>query len=279
MSRFSRLLLLALWASLVLVMSPADMNAQGRGVRRHPPHPARATLVRGQVFIGGYFYDPFFGPYPWWPRTAYPYWYVPRFDSRAEVRIQVVPDEADRAAVYVDGFYAGIVNDFDGVLQALPLTPGGHTLVLYLEGYRTVRHNFYLSPGSTYRIRQTMERMPGGVKSELPELAPPVPAPPAGSYRMPTTMPEVIAGQRVDPGSRAVGFGTLDVFVQPIDAEVLIDGQPWATSDQGHFVVQVPSGKHRVEIRKRGYRQFVTEVDVSEGESTPLNVSLMIITT
>jgi hypothetical protein len=28
------------------------------------------------------------------------------------------------------------------------LTPGGHTIVLYLEAYRTVRHNFYLSLGS-----------------------------------------------------------------------------------------------------------------------------------
>jgi hypothetical protein len=34
----------------------------------------------------------------------------------------------------VDGFYAGIVDDFNGVFQSLPLTPGGHTVVLYVEG-------------------------------------------------------------------------------------------------------------------------------------------------
>jgi hypothetical protein len=68
--------------------------------------------VRGHVFIGGYFYDPFYGPYPWWPRTAYPYWYFPVYDKRAEVRLRVEPEEAEDAAVYVDGFYAGVVDDF-----------------------------------------------------------------------------------------------------------------------------------------------------------------------
>ena len=93
---------------------------------RHPTHPQRAVIVRGHVFIGGYFYDPFFGPYPWWPRTAYPYWYFPVFDNRAEVLLRVQPKEAEDAAVYVDGFYAGIVDDFNGVFQSLPLTAGAH---------------------------------------------------------------------------------------------------------------------------------------------------------
>jgi hypothetical protein len=37
----------------------------------------------------------------------------------------------EEAAVYVDGFYAGIVDDFDGVFQKLLLPPGDHTIVLY----------------------------------------------------------------------------------------------------------------------------------------------------
>jgi hypothetical protein len=28
---------------------------------------------RGRVFVGGYFYDPFYEPYPWWGPAAYPY--------------------------------------------------------------------------------------------------------------------------------------------------------------------------------------------------------------
>jgi hypothetical protein len=73
----------------------------------------------------------------------------------------------------------------------------------------------------------------------------------------------------------AVGFGTLDLYVQPATAEVTLDGQRWVSSDEGHFMVQVPAGKHRVEVSKSGYRQFTTEIEIREGEAVPLNVSLI----
>jgi hypothetical protein len=149
------------------------------------------------------------------------------------------------AAVNVDGFYAGIVDDFNGMFQSLPLTPGGHTIVLFMEGYRTVRYSLYLSSGASFRLRATMERLPAGAARAPPELATPVPAPPAGSYRMPATPPTRSLFQPAVRPAEAVGFGTLDIFVQPTSAEVTIEGQRWATSDEGHFMVQVPAGKPR----------------------------------
>ncbi|HLG57538.1 MAG TPA: PEGA domain-containing protein [Vicinamibacterales bacterium] len=274
MSHLARFVTVTLSALLLLVTFPGIADAQRRAVPRHPSHPQRAVVVRGQVFIGGYFYDPFFGPYPWWTRTGYPQWYFPVYDNRAEVRLQVRPEEAEDAAVYVDGFYAGIVDDFNGVFQSLPLTPGGHTVVLYLDGYRTVRHNFYLSPGASFKLRATMERLPAGETSEIPELAAPAPAPPAGTYRTPVTPPRTPMPPAAG-AAQAVGFGTLDIFVQPSNSDVTIDGQRWATSDEGHFMVQVPVGKHRVEVKKPGYRQFMTEIEVEDGQTVPLNVSLM----
>jgi hypothetical protein len=233
-------------------------------------------VLSGHVFIGGYFYDPFFGPYPWWPRTAYPYWYFPVYDTRAELRVSAKPEEA---AVYVDGFYAGVVDDFDGIFQGLPLPPGGHTIVLYLEGYRTERHNVYLRPASSFKLRSTLERLTAGRVSEPPPVAPPVPPPPAGSYRTPRTAPPVPAP--VQPPAQAavsphaVGFGTIEVRVQPVTAELTIDGQRWLSSDEGHFVVQVPVGMHRIEVTKSGYQRFATDLEVRDGETTPRNVSLM----
>jgi len=150
MSRVSRIAATALSSLMLLGAFPVVSDAEQRAVPRHPPHPDPQLVVRGHVFIGGYFYDPFFGPYPWWGRTAYPYGYFPIHDSRADVRLSVQPHEAQDAAVYVDGFYAGTVDDFNSVFQALPLTPGGHRVALYLEGYRTVVHNIYLRPGSTF---------------------------------------------------------------------------------------------------------------------------------
>jgi hypothetical protein len=63
--------------------------------------------------------------------------------------------------------------------------------------------------------------------------------------------------------------------VQPGDAEVLIDGQPWrGPQGQDHLTVDVAEGSHTIEIRKSGYRTYVTEVQVRQGETTPVNVSM-----
>lgn len=191
--------LIALGASVIAfgTLGPTTALAQ----RRHPPAAgaaepraepraqARPPIVhRGApVFIGGYYYDPFFGPYPWWPRTAYPYSYYPLYDNRATLRVLDAPDEA---AVYVDGFYAGVVDDFNGYFQGLPLPPGGHEVVLYLEGYRTIRRYIYFGPGTTFKLHERMERLAPGEVSEPPTIAPPLPRPPVGSYTLPRTAPQ-----------------------------------------------------------------------------------------
>jgi hypothetical protein len=65
------------------------------------------------------------------------------------------------------------------------------------------------------------------------------------------------------------------IRVQPADAEVLIDGEPWrAQSGAERLVVQLAAGTHRVEIRKEGYDPFVTAVEIRRGETAVLNVSL-----
>src|SRR5436190_9460083 len=64
-------------------------RAEDRG-RRDAPH---ADHV---VFVGGYFYDPFYGPFPWWDPEAYRGRF-PIGDGRAHVRVQV-PQK--NAAVY-----------------------------------------------------------------------------------------------------------------------------------------------------------------------------------
>ena len=299
MSRLARSVLIPLTAVSVVLMifmaATADTAAaQRRGSRQAPPHdtvarrpPARphpvhspaVPAIRGHVFIGGYFYDPFFGPYPWWNRGVYPHWYAPVFDLRADVRVRVMPKEAKEAAVYVDGFYAGVVDDFDGTFQSLPLPPGGHVIVLYLDGYRTVRRNLYLARGSSYTIRENLVRLGPGETSEAPEVAPAVPPPPPGSYRVPGSAP----GPTVPPSRAAVGqaegYGTLDLYVQPENADVTIDGERWVSSEDGHYVLQLPVGPHRLEITRRGYRTYSTTVDVGAGEPVPLNVGLTAMTT
>jgi hypothetical protein len=248
-------------ASLAMAAAlwPASADAQRR----------RAPVKRGVVvFVGGYFYDPFYGPYPWWPRVGWPYAYYPVFDDRADIRLAVTPKEA---AVYVDGYYAGVVDDFDGVFQRLALPPGPHEIVFYLEGYRTARQRLYLSPGSESKLRETLERLAPGERSEPPLLAPAVPPPPPGTARAPRTRPRAVPPR----APTVAAFGTLAIQVQPSDAEVFIDGERWMSSGAGEpLLVQVAEGMHDVEIRKPGYHGYSTGIAVHAGATTPLNVSL-----
>src|SRR6478736_8170817 len=57
---------------------------------------------------------------------------LPTKDATGELKIAATPS---RAAVFVDGQYAGHVDEFDGVGKAMLLTPGPHRLRIALPGY------------------------------------------------------------------------------------------------------------------------------------------------
>jgi hypothetical protein len=236
----------------------------------------RGGHPQGQVFIGGYFYDPFFGPYPWWGPASFAYPYFPIYDDRAQVKMLVTPKDAQ---VYVDGYYAGVVDDFDGFGQSLPLSPGGHDITVYLEGHRTVHQRLLLTPNKSYKVRYAMVSLGAGESSEAPPVAPPVPPPPPGSAILPRTTrpgaPALELPAQASTAAVASGFGTLALRVQPAEADVLIDGEKWTSSDpRERLTVQVAVGSHHVVIQKSGYRTFTTDITVQQGAATPLNVSL-----
>jgi hypothetical protein len=57
---------------------------------------------------------------------------LPTKDATGELKIAATPS---RAAVFVDGQYAGHVDEFDGVGKAMLLTPGQHRIRIALPGY------------------------------------------------------------------------------------------------------------------------------------------------
>lgn len=204
----------------------------------------------------------------------YPYrWAGPEGD----LRIAVKPREA---SVYVDGYFAGTVDDFDGVFQRLHLQPGEHEVFVYLEGYRSLRERVYVSPNSTRKIEGTMERLSPGEPDEprpTPMLRPEPTEPPEPQARgrLPRR-PSPPAGppQRPDPPQPS-RFGTLSIRVQPSGADVLIDGERWTgPSHDERLMVQVAEGRHRIEVHRDGYESLDIEVDVRRGATEPLNVSL-----
>ena len=66
------------------------------------------------------------------------------------VALEMTPYDAD---VYVDGTYAGRVEDFDGTTQPLTLTAGMHEIEVQAPGYEPMRVNVEVQPGQVIPYR------------------------------------------------------------------------------------------------------------------------------
>ena len=127
--------------------------------------PAGIWPYYGGLIGGAFYYDPFYwNPY-WTPVSP---WYGPGFsapgsddesDAAASVaepsatggpsgglRLKVEQKNAD---VFVDGHYAGIVDDFDGMFQHLSLRPGSHHINVRAPGYEPLGIDIVVQPHHT----------------------------------------------------------------------------------------------------------------------------------
>lgn len=71
------------------------------------------------------------------------------------VRLKVEPRDAE---VFVDGYLAGRVDDFDGAKQKLKITRGAHTIELRAPGYETLTFNVTIVPDETTTYKTSMKR-------------------------------------------------------------------------------------------------------------------------
>lgn len=294
MRRKFQLLMLVAVIPMALALIPANAEAQrgrGRGVGGHGGQ-GPTVVVRG--YGGGYFGYPYMWGSYWDPYWVGPMWggwgyygYRGTYDNSAELRLEVKPKEAQ---VYVDGYYAGMVDDFDGVFQRLHVSPGDHELVLYLNGYRTVKQNLHLGVNQDTRIRYQMAPVGAGEAAEPPPQPVARPAEPAtqgyaaaprraaearrpGEPRRAAPPPPPPPDQ--EAAEQGQGFGSLVVRVQPAGADILIDGERWQGPEGSErLVIQLSEGSHKIEVRKEGYLPFSTTVRVRRGETAPVNVSL-----
>jgi hypothetical protein len=306
---------------IVLAAGPSSAQAQWHGGPGH-------IHVGVSVGIGfGYGWYPYYSPwYPWYPYRfgwygpyPYPYPYYPYYPYygmpdvvTASVRLEVKPSDAD---VYVDGYLAGKVSNFDGMFERLRVKPGEHDLVLYHDGFHEVQQHMYLAPNSDQKIQFTMQPLSAGEPNDVRPTPPPQSEsnptsnepeypnqpppgygnqpppgygrggpppqgrqapPPQGQGRqgeMPPPPPPQGSDQiTVDPRS----FGALSLLVQPTDAQILIDGASWSgASGESRMVIQLPEGRHHIEISKDGFAKYVEDVGIQRGRTLSLNVSLI----
>jgi hypothetical protein len=222
----------------------------------------------------------------WVYPPPYPGYVYARPESN--LRLNVKPKEA---SVYVDGYFAGKVEEFDGQWQRLHVVPGQHEIIVYLEGYRSLKQKLYLGPNATRTMTGKLEKLAAGEEQEAePQPEPDVDrrGPPIDAYRVPpdrapmpmmppgpTDQPPPGRGPRTAPGEPS-RYASLSIRVQPGGGALLIDGERWdgPTSDDERLIVQVPEGRHTIEVDRDGYDRFTTEVDVRRGETTPVNIAL-----
>jgi hypothetical protein len=124
----------------------------------------------GGLGFGGYYggyYDPYgpyggygYGPYGGYdPYGGYPYpqyGYGRQYDEGA-LRLKIKPSSA---AVYVDGYYAGVVDDFNGLFQRLHLDAGPHRIEVRAPGYESLMFDVRIEPDRTTTYRGELKKLP-----------------------------------------------------------------------------------------------------------------------
>lgn len=106
----------------------------------------------GYGYYGFSYYDPWFNPYFWSP--YYSWGWDPSVsgapsyveESTGGIKLKVKPKDAE---VYVDGYYQGPVDAFDGALQSMRLKTGTHRLEIRAKGYESLFLDVRVIPGRT----------------------------------------------------------------------------------------------------------------------------------
>jgi len=120
----------------------------------------------GYGFGFGYFgYDPFlFGGY-YDPYSSYGYgqgypsggsYGAGAYHDVGSLRLKVKPANAQ---VYVDGYYVGVIDSFDGMFQRLEIEAGSHRVEVRAEGYEPVQFDVMLTPGETITYKGELNRI------------------------------------------------------------------------------------------------------------------------
>jgi hypothetical protein len=164
---------------------PAQVNGDGSGHRRGNNPRSGDAVPRGSVprpngggvivspayggfypwgfayggaiagYYGGYYgaYDPWYG---WFP-TYGPSYSSFSYDDEGALRLKVKPANA---SVYVDGYYVGVVDDFDGIFQRLHLEAGPHRIEVRAPQYETLTFDVRITPDETTTYRGEMVKLP-----------------------------------------------------------------------------------------------------------------------
>lgn len=81
--------------------------------------------------------------------------YVQRYQGAGALRLKIKPADAQ---VYIDGYYVGVVDSFDGAFQKLNVDAGPHRVELKADGYESTEFDVVVTPGDTITYKGDMKR-------------------------------------------------------------------------------------------------------------------------
>jgi hypothetical protein len=171
--------------------SPADRAVPAYS-RPRDGRPATGTAVDRQTPIrngrNDIYYYPSYSRY-YWPGYGFglgyysydPLWFDPSYDpyyggggggyygggggygysrgyrDTGSLRLKIKPREAK---VYIDGYFVGVVDSFDGMFQKLGLDGGGHRVEIRADGYETLEFEVLITPGQSVTYKGELKRTP-----------------------------------------------------------------------------------------------------------------------
>ena len=138
-----------------------DRPAIGRAEpRTEPPSTGGGGTVIISSGYGGYGYGGYgygYGGYGYGYPDPGPYYSSGGYYDEGKLRLKLKPTAA---AVYVDGYYAGIVDDYDGIFQRLRLEAGPHRIEIQEPGYEPLTVDVRIDPGRTTTYRGSLTKLP-----------------------------------------------------------------------------------------------------------------------
>ena len=124
---------------------------------RYAPRIVRPTIIqiapyRPYVYRPSWSLGVIYGSEGYYPYGATPRGYYDPIPGRyyGGVRITGAPRDAH---VFADGYYVGMVDDFDGIFQHINLEAGPHHIEIEEPGFPPIAFDVYVRPGETITFR------------------------------------------------------------------------------------------------------------------------------
>jgi hypothetical protein len=114
----------------------------------------------------GFMWDPFWWGYGYGYGDPYPVYGGGGYDTGGDVsygslKLKVKPGDAQ---VYVDGYFSGLVDDYDGMFQKLKLDVGTHHIEIRAEGYESLGFDVRIEYDQTVTYKGELQKLPADAR-------------------------------------------------------------------------------------------------------------------